>query len=304
LKIGLTLPLAEYPGGQPGYEEIRALALQAEAAGFDSVWVFDHLLFRGPDGRSEGIWESWTTLSALAEATSRVELGTLVLCAGFRNPAVLAKMAVTLDSVSNGRLILGLGAGWHKPEFEAFGIPFDRRLSRFEEALGVVSSLLRTGTLDFEGQHYWVRGGELRPRSSRAAGPPILVGAAGPRMLRLTARLADQWNGCWFGEPASAADLLAKVRHACAEVGRDPASLQLTVGVNVACGIPAEVRKCAGVLSGTAAEVAAGFAGYQALGVHHVICNLNPHDAAAQRELAHAVRLHRDEHDPIREKGT
>lgn len=173
MKIGLTLPLAEYPRGQPGYEEIRALALQAEAAGFDSVWVFDHLLFRGPDGRAEGIWESWTTLSALADATSRVQLGTFVLCTGFRNPGVLAKMAVALDSISNGRLILGLGAGWHKPEFDAFGISFDWRVSRFEEALHVISSLLRTSMLDFEGRHYRADGGELRPRGVRASGPPF-----------------------------------------------------------------------------------------------------------------------------------
>jgi probable F420-dependent oxidoreductase len=294
LKIGLTLPLAEYPCRQPGYDEIRVLALQAEAAGFDSLWVFDHLLFREADGRSEGAWESWTTLSALAEATSRVQLGTLVLCTAFRNPAVLAKMAVTLDSISNGRLILGLGAGWHKPEFDAFGIPFARRFSRFEEALYVISSLLRTSTLDFDGRHYWARSGELRPRGVRVSGPPILVGASGPRMLYLAVRLADQWNGCWFGEPSSLGDSLTRVRQACEAVGRDPASLVLTVGVNVA-GSRADTgaSRRETVLSGAAVEIARGFAGYQALGVDHLICNLNPHDAAAQRELAEAVRLHR-----------
>jgi probable F420-dependent oxidoreductase len=305
LKIGLTLPLAEYPRRQPAYDEIRALALQAEAAGFDSVWVFDHLLFRGPDGGSEGIWESWTTLSALAEATSRIQLGTLVLCTGFRNPAVLAKMAATLDSISNGRLTLGLGAGWHEPEFDAFGIPFDRRVSRFEEALSVISSLLRTGSLDFEGRHYWAQGGELRPRGVRVSGPPILVGGSGPRILHLAARLADQWNGCWFGEPSSLGDSLTRVRQACEAVGRDPASLQLTVSVNVACSrASAGTPKRGGVLSGAAVEVAVGFAGYQALGVAHLIFNLHPHDAGAQRELAAALRLYRAEHDPIGERGT
>ena len=167
MEIGVVLPLAEYPWKQPSYSEIRALALSAEDSGFDSVWVFDHLLFRGAPGEpTEGIWESWTILSALAEATERVRLGTLVLCTAFRNPAVLAKMAVTLDEVSGGRLILGLGSGWHEPEFEAFGVPFENRVSRFEESLHVITSLLRTGTLDFEGRHIRIRGGELRPRGS------------------------------------------------------------------------------------------------------------------------------------------
>lgn len=168
MKIGLVLPLAEYPWKQPSYPEIRSLALAAEDAGFDSLWVFDHLLFRGPDGPAEGIWESWTVLSALAEATRRVELGTFVLCTAFRNPAVLAKMAVTLDAVSGGRLILGLGSGWHRPEFDAFGIPFDHRVDRFEEALRIILPLLRTGRLArFEGRYHRVEDAELRPAGVR-----------------------------------------------------------------------------------------------------------------------------------------
>lgn len=294
----MTLPLAELPGRQPGYDEIRALGLQAEAAGFDSLWVFDHLLFRDPGLPTEGIWESWTILSALAEATRRVELGTLVLCTAFRNPAVLAKMAATLDAVSNGRLILGLGAGWYRPEFDAFGIAFDHRVSRFEEALQVISSLLRTGELDFDGRHHRVRGGELRPRGPRHNGPPILVGASRPRMLRLTARHADLWNGCWFGEPTTAEEPIAGIQEACAEVGRDPATLRLTLGVNVAFG--AEAAAPGPVLSGSPADVAKGFAGHRALGVDHLICNLNPHHAAAQRTLAEALRIYRSEQDPTR----
>lgn len=124
-------------------------------------------------------------------------------------------------------------------------------------------------------------------------------------MLRLAARLADQWNGCWFGDPSPLGDSLTRVRQACEAVGRDPASLLLTVGVNVA-GSRADTGtlKRGAMLSGAAAEVARGFAGYQALGVDHLICNLNPHDAAAQRALAEALRLHRADHDPIRERGT
>ncbi|HEX9371267.1 MAG TPA: LLM class flavin-dependent oxidoreductase [Roseiflexaceae bacterium] len=151
MKIGVVMPIAEDDERRatPGYAEIRGIALQCEAAAFDSIWVFDHLLFRFPDQPTAGIWEIWTILSALSEATARVQLGTLVMCVPFRNPALLAKMAGTLDEVSGGRLILGLGAGWHKPEFDAFGAPFDHRVERFEEALRIIVPLLRERRVDF-----------------------------------------------------------------------------------------------------------------------------------------------------------
>src|SRR5581483_531899 len=156
VKIGVILPLDTGPGvaDGPRYADIRALAIQAEQSGFDSVWVFDHLLYRFPDQPTMGVWEAWTTLSALAEATTTVELGTLVLCAPFRNPALLAKMASALDEISGGRLILGLGSGWHEPELKAFGMPTDRLASRFAEALAIVAPLLRTGAVDFQGEYY------------------------------------------------------------------------------------------------------------------------------------------------------
>lgn len=139
MKIGVMLfPIPIAPAEETehalGYAETRELALQAEATGFDSIWVFDHLLLRYPGQPTEGVWEGWTVLAALAEATRRVELGTLVSCVPFRAPALLAKMADTLEEVSGGRLILGLGAGWHQLEFDAFGIPFDHKVDRFEEA--------------------------------------------------------------------------------------------------------------------------------------------------------------------------
>ena len=150
MKVGWTVMLADYlgQGRTPRYKEIRDMARRAEAAGFDSVWLYDHLLYR-MDGRATiGIWECWTILSALAEATERVELGTLVACNSFRNPALLAKMAITLDEVSNGRFILGLGAGWNKAEHDAFGMPFDRLVGRFEEALQIIRPLLKEGRVD------------------------------------------------------------------------------------------------------------------------------------------------------------
>jgi alkanesulfonate monooxygenase SsuD/methylene tetrahydromethanopterin reductase-like flavin-dependent oxidoreductase (luciferase family) len=124
VKFGVTLPMSQDDDAErmPTYADIRAVAQAAEDAGLDSVWGYDHLVFRDDDGDS-GIHECWTVMAAVAEATSRVELGILVMCTAFRNPALLAKMAGTLDHVSGGRLILGLGCGWHDPEFEAFGYP-------------------------------------------------------------------------------------------------------------------------------------------------------------------------------------
>ena len=141
-----------------------------------------------------GEWECWSLLAALAAATRRVALGPLVACTSFRNPALLAKIADTVDEVSGGRLILGLGAGWNEREYDAFGYPFDHRVSRFEEALTIVHSLLRTGQVDFAGTYYTARECELRPRGPRPAGPPIMVAGTGERMLRLAARHADAWN--------------------------------------------------------------------------------------------------------------
>ncbi len=302
MKVGLVLPLGEYPWGQPLYEEIRALALQAEDAGFDSVWVFDHLLFRDATGSTEGIWEAWTVLSALAEATDRIELGTFVLCTAFRNPAVLAKMAVTLDAVSRGRLILGLGSGWHAPEFAAFGIPFDHRVDRFEEALEIILGLLRTGRGDFSGRHHWLRDGELRPAPVRPGGPPVLVGGRGARMTALAARHADLWNGCWFGSPAGSAEALAGMRATCLSEGRDPSTLGITLGVNVlvdregaAPGDPDWAEPPAGdVLRGSPREVAEGLRVYESLGVDHLVLNLNPHHREVQRRLGSALRMYRE----------
>ncbi len=299
MKIGVVMPIAEDAESRQtrGYVEIRELALQAEAGGFDSVWLFDHLLFRSPDQPTRGIWECWTLLPALAEATERVELGTLVTCTAFRNPALLAKMAATMDEVSDGRLILGLGAGWHQPEFDAFGIPFDHRVDRFEEALEIIVPLLRTGQVDFKGTYYSAPSCELRPRGPRRNGPPILVGASGPRMLRLTARYADSWNTCWLGQPIVLAERRAALEAACAEEGRDPGTLAVTVGVNITYTAPGEtsqhVPEPAKALSGSAEEVAAGLYAYAARGVSHVICSLSSTHAASLAWLTEVLRLYR-----------
>src|SRR5258708_10388266 len=139
------------------YATIRAIAQQAETDGFDSIWLADHRVYRNPGEPTRGIWECWTMLAALAEATQGVEIGPLVLCNSFRKPAILAKMATTADEVSHGRLILGVGAGWNEPEYQAFGLPFDHRVDRFEEALPILKPLLHEGHVDFPGHCYQPR---------------------------------------------------------------------------------------------------------------------------------------------------
>jgi Coenzyme F420-dependent N5,N10-methylene tetrahydromethanopterin reductase and related flavin-dependent oxidoreductases len=279
MRIGIVLPISQEDGedGVPDYPAIRQMAVGAEAAGLDSVWVFDHLLFRS-GGETSGIHECWTILAAVAEATRRVELGTLVMCTGFRNAALLAKMAATLDHVSGGRLILGVGAGWHDPEYEAFGYPTDHKVTRFEESLAVITGLIRTGRADVAGRFVTARDAVLLPPARSDL--PILVAAKGPRMLELTARHADAWNLAWFGFPD---ERLARVRgellDACGRVGRDPTTLSITVGITVRypdAGPPTNEPPTSAALTGTVEEIAAGLAAHAAAGADHVIAVLEP----------------------------
>lgn len=301
MKIGAILPLGEDPevGHPPSYAELRALALQAEAAGLDSVWVYDHLLYRWPDkpGYTQGIWECWTILAALCEATKRVDLGMLVMCVPWRNPALLAKMAVTADEVSGGRVILGLGAGWHKPEFDAFGVPFDHLGSRFEEGLKIIAPLLREGEVDFTGRFYSAPNGALVPRGPRPGKPEILVASRGERMLQLTAQYADAWNTAWLGNPTLYHERWANMQAACEAVGRDPATLEITVGVTVIfdqlTNVPEQLNDPAKAIIGTPEQVAVGLKEWADLGVHHVICGVQPNDTAGWAELGKSFEIYK-----------
>ncbi len=224
-KIGLYLPMAEHELGDrtPRWTDILAIARRAEELGFDSVFIADHLIYHFEGQETYGIWEGMSLLAALAGATERIELGTGVLCTGFRNPALLAKMAETIDEISAGRLIFGIGAGWHDPEYVAFGYPTDHKFSRFQEALQVIHPLLKTGKVDFHGEYYEANDADLMPRGPRPEGPPIMIAATGDRMLDLTARYADLWNG-WV-VPGRNAELLGRLDAACVAAGRDPATL-------------------------------------------------------------------------------
>jgi probable F420-dependent oxidoreductase len=267
------------------WRDVLAMAKRAEAVGFDSLWLPDHLIVQwGWEGSEpEGVWEGFSLLAALAAVTERVALGTLVACTGFRNPALLAKMADTIDEISGGRLILGLGAGWHEPEYAAFGFPYDHRVSRFEEALQIITALLRTGHVDFEGAYYTARDCELRPRGPRAEGPPILVGGNGQRMLRLAARYADAWNADRQNDVAVVQALNARVDDACRDVGRDPASLSRIIGIQVdllnASRQPAQPRQwlmAPWPLTGTPEELATQIRRFADARVEHLIVWIDP----------------------------
>ncbi|MEO8273472.1 MAG: LLM class flavin-dependent oxidoreductase [Chloroflexota bacterium] len=277
--LGLNLPYVEgsMDGATPRWTDILQMATAAEQIGFDALWISDHVGFGDPDGEWNGAWESWTLLSALAAATTRVRLGTYVSAAPFRNPALFAKMAETLDEVSGGRVILGLGAGWNEPEFRAFGFPFERRFDRFEDALRIITAMLRTGRADHQGRFETARGARLEPRGPRPKGLPVMVGAAGPRMLRLTAELADEWNA-GMRSPEDLAPMLAALDAACEAAGRDPRTLARSAETLVETGDGFDVG-----------AVADRLRRYADLGISHVQVQLRPNSIEGVRAFAPVV---------------
>ena len=234
LRVGVQLPHVEYVASWSEHVEMAQLA---EAIGVDALWLGDHLLYRSGGRPERGPWEAWSMLAALAAVTSRVYLGPLVACTSFHQPTMLAKMAATVDEVSGGRLVLGLGAGWNEAEYRAFGIPFDHRVSRFEEAFTIIRTLLREGAVDFHGRYYEAEDCALVPRGPRPAGPRLMVGSNGERMLRITLPHVDAWTS-WFtafhNDPARLPPLLARVDATCRSVGRDPSEVTRSVAVLVA----------------------------------------------------------------------
>jgi probable F420-dependent oxidoreductase len=286
------LPVGESAAGG-GWPEIRELAVCAESEGLDSAWVADHFHYQPPDGEINGMHESWTLLSAVAAVTERIELAPLVLCSSFRSPGLVAKMAATLDLVSGGRLILGVGAGWHDPEYEAFGFPTDHRVGRFEEWLEIVIRLLRSEQVSYEGRWYQVHDAVLVPAPKRRI--PILIAGNKPRMLGLVARHADAWNTAWFGLPDDRlAERLEGLEAALAAEGRDPAELELTVGLIVRDpDQPPEDDADDDTFSGSVAELSELLKAHEQLGFGHAIVILDPMTPRSVERLAEAVRLSR-----------
>jgi probable F420-dependent oxidoreductase len=278
MKIGLMPTLGENdmgsdaPNGKtPRWSDIQRVAQITEDIGADSFWLADHLIYRFPESGENGAWEVFTFLSAVAAITKRVQIGPLVACTSFRNPALMAKMADSLDEISNGRFILGLGAGWHQPEYDAYGYPFDNKASRFEEALQIIKPLLQGRHVDFHGTYYDVSDCVLRPRGPTKSGPPIWIGARKPRMLRLIAKYADAWNTVWHRWPAGVEKVYPDMVKACEEEGRDPATLELTAGTFVKLLGPGEARdEDYKGIQGEAEEVAEGLSGFAKIGVKHL----------------------------------
>jgi probable F420-dependent oxidoreductase len=282
LKVGIQLPEVERDVRWP---ELLDMTRAIEDLGFDSVWFGEHLLYRWQDRPARGPWEAWTVLAAIAASTSRIELGPLVACTNFHNPALLAKQAATIDELSGGRFVLGLGAGWNRTEFDAYGFPFDHRIDRFEEAFTIIRTLLREGAIDFDGRYYRARDCELLPRGPRPQGPPLMIGSVGPRMLRATMAHADAWN-VWFSDihnrPDGVPPLRAKVDEACREVGRDPAAVERTVALLVR--LPDGSGRLQGdseqdpvePIAGEPAEIAETLRAFAREGIAHVQLVLDP----------------------------
>jgi len=291
LEIGLVLPMGDsfVDGRTVRWTEIRDLAVRAEEIGFDTVWTADELLWR-PEGKPpQGWWECLAMTGAVAAATSRIKVGTWILSALHHNPAIAAKAAETLDEISGGRLVLGLGAGHAGRQGHAFGLPEDHTVGRFEEALAIIVPLLREGRADFEGTFHAARDVEQRPLGPRPGRIPIMIGAKGPKMLRLAARHADIWS--WFVEERS--DLsefgprLAALEAACIEVGRDPATIGRSAGIAVE---PTSFTGAAEVLGvpirGAALEIADGLRAFQVAGFDHLEVVLWPPTLAALDAMA------------------
>jgi probable F420-dependent oxidoreductase len=299
LKVGLILPHWEagMSGKTPGWSDITEMAQLAEDIGFDSLWLVDHFLNpykdRGED-KVQGFWDCWTILPALAATTKRVELGTLVTCTGFRNPALMAKEAATVDEISGGRLILGIGAGWNEYEYRAFGYPYDHRVSRFEEALTIIHGLLHDGQVDFHGKYYDATECEMRPRGPRPGKLPIMIGSSSERMLGLTARYADSWNR-WLvygrSHPDQIPDAREKVDSACHAIGRVPGTLERTASIQVDLKGTADPQAGKQALMGSTEQIAETIRAFADEGITHMQIMLRPNVPEAIEQLAGVLEI-------------
>jgi len=276
------------------WQDLRDACLAVERAGWDSLWIDDHLLADEGDA-TDGKFEGWTTLAALATLTTRVRLGLLVAANTFRPPGLTAKLATTLDHLSGGRAVLGIGGGWFEREHDAFGIDFGagfgERLDRLDEAVGLIRRLLDGESVTHDGTFYRMDAAVCQPRPVQARFP-ILIGGSGPtKTLRTTARYADLWNG--YGEPPRIAEVSEILRERCAEVGRPFEAIERTVTLHAVIRDTAEaadrawapIAKRHGLegrvgadgtergltVGGSPAEVAAFVDGYRRIGVNEVI---------------------------------
>jgi probable F420-dependent oxidoreductase len=287
VRVGVQLPEVEREVRWP---EIVAMARAAEESGFASVWVGDHLLYRGPE---RAPWEAWTLLAALAASTERVDLGPLVACAGFHPPGVVAKMAATIDEVSGGRFVLGLGAGWNTAEFSAFGVPYDRRVARFAEAFTIIRGLLHGERVTLDGRFWQADDAVLLPEP--AARTRLMVGSNGPRMLGLTLPHVDAWN-TWYEDYGNTAEgfaaLNATITAAARDAGRDPAEVTRSACAFVVTDHAAGERAitaAAPPLEGSAEQIASRLRELRDAGADEVVLVVSPITERSIRQLGDAV---------------
>jgi probable F420-dependent oxidoreductase len=291
-RVGIQLPEVERDVSWPEY---AAMARAAEDVGFDSLWVGDHLLYRG-DGRAErGPWEAWTTLAGLAAVTERITLGPLVACAAFHPPGILAKMAASVDEVSGGRLVLGIGAGWNRTEFDAFGIPFEHRVSRFEEAFAIVRGLLAGERITVDGRFHRAADAVLLPPPRRRT--PLMIGSDGERVLRIALPHVDAWN-TWYDRygntPEGFAALNARIDAAAADVGRDPRDLARSACVRVVLDRTVDERPidpACPPLEGSHERIADGLRALAQAGADEAILVVTPITEGTIRELGSVIDL-------------
>jgi alkanesulfonate monooxygenase SsuD/methylene tetrahydromethanopterin reductase-like flavin-dependent oxidoreductase (luciferase family) len=278
-----------------GWSEIRAMALRAEEIGFDTVWSPDELVGRlVKDGPVYGFWDGVALPAAMAAVTSRIKVGTWVLSALHRNPGIIAKAAATIDEISGGRFVLGLGAGHAGSGAHSFGLPEDHIYERFEDALEIVVPLLRSGRADFEGTYHVARGLEQLPPGPRPGRVPILIAGHGPKGYRHAARLADTWS-CYATERSDVTELgprVAALEAACAEVGRDPASIGRSAGVVVAPLASAEYTGIFGTaITGSAHEIADAFRTFRAAGFTRLEFLFEPQTLGSLEAMAPVLEL-------------
>jgi alkanesulfonate monooxygenase SsuD/methylene tetrahydromethanopterin reductase-like flavin-dependent oxidoreductase (luciferase family) len=304
LKVGIVLsPAGDVLTGEPcRVTELIEIARRAEELGFDSVWLPEHYLVyvNGPEEPPLGCWDCWTVMAAIGAVTSRITLGTLVSSTSFHSPAQLAWVINTVEDLTDGRLIVGLGAGDAPREHQMMGLPFERRVGRFEESLRIIHGLLRDGRSSFDGEFYHTEECRLLPAGPRPGGPPLLIGALAhsPRMLRLTAQYADIWNAILtFGR--SRPDMIPPLREAvdaaCRKVGRDPSTLERSVSVLVDCLDFGFYPEWLEPLAGSPEQLAESFRAFQAEGINHLQVGLYPGTVESVEQLAETLKyLDRD----------
>ena len=276
MSLGLMVPIAQrnaFPD-TPRFTDLVEICQAAKDAGFEIVWFADHFTFFDEERGYRGAWDVFTMMAGVAAVVPDIQIGVLVACTGYRNPGVIAKITEALDDISGGRIILGLGAGWHEPEYVEFGMPFDYRVSRFEDAIKIIQPLLRTGKANHQGRFYQANDAHNLPKGPREQGAPILVGSNSPRMMGLLAQYADAWNTNWQTNAEDTKPLIEDLHAALRKVGRSPESVTMTSGASIA--VEGYTGNRPNAIHGDPDSHAKAISAFRELGFRHFICGLDP----------------------------